>query len=77
MLQQDGFSHDGPYSARAHEFGNGGHQVDGIQLRCIRLVTLSGFGALRKDTEGKPLIERSKMAQSESDNCPYSKFPQA
>jgi hypothetical protein len=24
----------------------------GIQLRCIRLVTLSGFGALRKDTEG-------------------------
>jgi hypothetical protein len=29
MLQQDGFSHDGPYSARAHEFGNGGHQVDG------------------------------------------------
>ena len=29
LLQQQGFSHYGPYSARAHEFGDGGQQVDG------------------------------------------------
>ena len=29
MLQQQGVRHEGPYSARAHEFGNGGQQMDG------------------------------------------------
>ena len=29
LLQQQGFSHDGAYSARAQELGNGGQQVDG------------------------------------------------
>ena len=28
VLQQQGFSHDNTYSGRAHEFGNGGQQVD-------------------------------------------------
>jgi len=29
VLQQQGFSHDNTYPARAQEFGNGGQQVDG------------------------------------------------
>jgi hypothetical protein len=29
VLHQQGFGHDGAYSARAHEFGNSGQQVDG------------------------------------------------
>jgi hypothetical protein len=29
VLYQQGFGHDGAYSARAHEVGNGGRQVDG------------------------------------------------
>jgi hypothetical protein len=29
VFQQQGFSHDDAYSARAHEFSNGGQQVDG------------------------------------------------
>jgi hypothetical protein len=29
VLYQQGFGHDNTYSARAHEFGNGGQQVDG------------------------------------------------
>ena len=35
-----GFGHDNTYSARAHEFGNGGQQVDGeyeqVNHRCGR-----------------------------------------
>ena len=29
VLYQQGWGHDNTYSARAHEFGNGGQQVDG------------------------------------------------
>jgi len=29
VFQQYGFSHNGAHSARAHDFGDGGQQVDG------------------------------------------------